>query len=721
MIVRDRIISGILSLIAICLIVIPYKNFLSNKLIVRKFSRPEFSEGLIEICVIFIGFVLVHFLLKEKKKAVLLTILGITALYLRRHQVLVPFCTAILFIEILFLLGRFISSIFSLKESSALSYLLGLLGWTSLALVLSLLNLGTINVLRTVFFLLGILLIGFSYISKKSLTDLHCVSLLSYVTAQPIGYRILSSLIFCFLAVLAAKTNTHIDWDSLSYGLRPEYVLLGDHSFFDPLYLVGDTIYYPKLHELISLPLAGFNDYSFLLCLNVALFSLLIIYFVQSLNKLSSNKTNNLLFAFTISSIPAIAVMATSAKPDMHSAFLFLLAIYFTIEFSINKKISSFFLSIIAMGLSASAKITGFAFGPFLGLGLLLILFVKWKRNQLDLGASKKQLSLLALLFIIPFIGIHFRTYHLTGYPLIKFTSLWEKLGFHLNIYKSGGSASYINLKNDSFYNYIEFFKDAFFLPFNLKGHLGVSWFSDIIPFMIIAVLILGIGKLLLKNKNHEIVQALGFLSLSGIIVFISFYARPNPGGDGNYYIIPILAVAVLLYYIVNAKAKNILRLPLIIYLVFHLFLVFLIDMSWHTGTAKFDLDFTKPVIESPTYKSTSLEYNKLNTFNEALIGSNKIFNSITFGVNRKAANYLSARNQSYGHLAAWGGATFHDPDKILSYIQQAAIDFILIETSSYEKYEHVLSSILAQKYSMKSFANYDIFIINDEINKLIE
>lgn len=694
---------------------------MTNKLVVRKFSLPPFSEGLIEISVIFTILFSLIYVFRTKQKLALGLIFGILAIYLRRHQVLIPLLSAVLFLEVLFLMGSFISGLLSFENNTARNYILGLLSWTSIAIGLSLVNMGTIGVLRIAFVTIGVLLFIRLTISHSSLSNLQVPQLFFYLKDQSLGYKILSSLFLCFLSVLAAKTNTHIDWDSLSYGLRPEYVLLGDNSFFDPLYLIGDTIYYPKLHELISLPLAGFNDYSFLLCLNVMLFGLLFVFLNKTLNKISSSQINNLIFSLAVVSIPAVAVMANSAKPDMHSSFLFLLALYFTTQFALNKKTLAFLFSIISIGLSASAKITGFAFGPFLGLGLLIILIFALKRKQLINNITNKQISIISLLFLIPMTGIHYRTYHLTGYPLIKFTSLWEKLGFQLNIYKSGGGTSYINLKNDNLGNYIDFFKDAFFLPHNLKGHFGVSWISDLVPFLMISLILFAVLRMLIKKINIDLVQALGFVSLSGIIVFISFYARPNPGGDGNYYIIPILSIAILLYYLQDERAKNILRLPLLMYMLFHFFLVFLVDMSWHTGTSKFDLDLTKPIIESPHYKSNILNYHKLNTINDALNKSDRILNSISFGVNRKAANYLSCRNQSYGHLTSWGGPTFHDPDAIYSYMQQASIDYVILDTTSYEKHKRILSTLEINISNKKSIDKYELFFLNDSVTKLLE
>ncbi len=61
---------------------------------------------------------------------------------------------------------------------------------------------------------------------------------------------------------LAARTNLVSGFDAWWYGLRGEYALVATGSVFKSLDLVAPVNYYPKLYELLLIPVSGLHDTS---------------------------------------------------------------------------------------------------------------------------------------------------------------------------------------------------------------------------------------------------------------------------------------------------------------------------------------------------------------------------------------------------------------------------------------------------------------------------
>lgn len=199
---------------------------------------------------------------------------------------------------------------------------------------------------------------------------------------------------------------------------------------------------------------------------------------------------------------------------------------------------------------------------------------------------------------------------------------------------------------------------------------------------------------------------------MSGLIILISFYARLNPGGDGNYYMIPLIFTTILLAYLLKDSElfnHKILKSTLFLYVVFHVFLVFLVDLSWNTGTAKFSTNLMKPVIDTPSYKERFIKSQKLTDVEQYFRTLNNMPRSISFNVNPKSANVISTRNQTFIHLQAWGGTTFKNVDTIVEYINIADIKFLLAKNDKIEK-NKILNQILKRfETSENIFESYTL------------
>ena len=69
---------------------------------------------------------------------------------------------------------------------------------------------------------------------------------------------------------LAARTNVVSGFDAWWYGLRGEYALVATGSVFKSLELVAPVNYYPKLYELLLIPVSGLHDTSVIEGISIA-------------------------------------------------------------------------------------------------------------------------------------------------------------------------------------------------------------------------------------------------------------------------------------------------------------------------------------------------------------------------------------------------------------------------------------------------------------------
>ena len=196
-------------------------------------QQPEFREGGIELIVF--GILMILFWLFMKKNTAM-PIIVFSLIYLSMNGVIVPFVTDIVYFEIIIFIGCVFCSIKSkvLSKDILRSFLMGISIWGAGAILFSAMGKGGINDLRIytiALFLLALLL-------KKG-KKYQCVTskFEHYIRnkVNTVPYYIVLVIVVLIILALFAKTNTAQDYDSLWYGLRPQYVLLGEHSFYDNL------------------------------------------------------------------------------------------------------------------------------------------------------------------------------------------------------------------------------------------------------------------------------------------------------------------------------------------------------------------------------------------------------------------------------------------------------------------------------------------------------
>lgn len=244
--------------------------------------------------------------------------------------------------------------------------------------------------------------------------------------------RILWSLLTAFLIVMvliqAGRMNNSLDFDTLWYGVRSEYVLNNGNGIYENPGMVGMAYVYAKGLETLALPLSDLASHSYLLALNlwIAVAGLAGVYRLAGLFM-------NRMWAFTAaalaSCIPGIMNMAISAKPDVITWTLQICMVYYMACYIKERKFALLAMSGGAYLLSLTMKSTALVFSTAIfGMSGLYLL----GRRLLSLKAPWRQWLLMAAP-LGALTGIWARTMMITGMPVTSvFTSIFEKLGFQM-------------------------------------------------------------------------------------------------------------------------------------------------------------------------------------------------------------------------------------------------------------------------------------------------
>ena len=113
-----------------------------------------------------------------------------------------------------------------------------------------------------------------------------------------------AALIFmiCMVLIQVGRMNISLDFDSLWYGVRSEYMLAGETGIYENPGSVGVVYTYSKGLETLVLPLSGVSSYSFQIFFNIWM-SVFTLFGVYETARFYMGKTMSVLAAAMVSSV----------------------------------------------------------------------------------------------------------------------------------------------------------------------------------------------------------------------------------------------------------------------------------------------------------------------------------------------------------------------------------------------------------------------------------
>ena len=410
-----------------------------------QFGDPATKKMMAEIALLFV--LLSGFLLLGKRPAVRW---GGTALvcliFCWAHVIFLPMAVSALYLGYVFLAGRFVRTALlgqkDMEDGWMADFILGVSAVLCAFCLLSAFKIGSIAQLKLFSAVSGAALYLWAALSGGLRRAVCCLK----GSFQRDGFqknefqkgglqgtnRILWSLLTAFLIVMvliqAGRMNNSLDFDTLWYGVRSEYVLNNGNGIYENPGMVGMAYVYAKGLETLALPLSDLASHSYLLALNlwIAVAGLAGVYRLAGLFM-------NRMWAFTaaalVSCIPGIMNMAISAKPDVITWTLQIFMVYYMACYIKERKFALLAMSGGAYLLSLTMKSTALVFSTAIfGMSGLYLL----GRRILSLKAPWRQWLFMAAP-LGALTGIWARTMMITGMPVTSvFTSIFEKLGFRM-------------------------------------------------------------------------------------------------------------------------------------------------------------------------------------------------------------------------------------------------------------------------------------------------
>lgn len=479
------------------------------------------------------------------------------------HVIFLPMAVSALYLGYVFLAGRFVRTVLlrqtDMEEGWMADFILGASAVLCAFCLLSAFKIGSIAQLKLFSTVSGAALYLWAALSGGVRRVISCLKdswpkdSLEKAGCQGRDRTIVSLLtVFLIVMVLvqAGRMNISLDFDTLWYGVRSEYVLDNGRGIYENPGMVGMAYVYAKGLETLALPLSDLASHSYLLALNlwIAAAGLAGIF---RLAGLFMDRRWALWAAALSSCIPGIMNMAISAKPDVITWTIQIFMIYYMACYIKRRDFALLAMSGGAYLLSLTMKSTALVFSTAIfGMSGLYLL----GRRLLTLKAPVRQWLLLAA----PagaLTGIWARTMMITGMPVTSvFTSIFEKLGFQMKYpfatsglpqnYEEASSLAVL-LRRLCHMLLVPSGKDM--------GHVVFAWGSPLMLFLIgaatAAALLMAANRSRGRKKDRESGEKL--LSLYAHVVFWPFLAVNLVSLvmlyqiDGNYFMLLYTGVII--------------------------------------------------------------------------------------------------------------------------------------------------------------------------------
>lgn len=472
--------------------------------------------------------------------------------YLRRHHVDVPALWGLLSLEIwiawgAWMLGAQAGEPVSWRVATRLAS--GVAVWVLLMLGLHAIGWAHSEVLLVLFLIAGAATLAIHRRSEA------IVPAARWLAGLPRAERAAFALLIGWFTALLARSNNVVGFDSLWYTSRGSQVLAPGGSFFEPLGLVSAVHYFPKLWELILLPIDALGDFSYVAAIELIWMGASLLLTATLLGRLQVRGVALPLAVLAIATLPALASSSLLMKTDIPSLFFFMLALCAMVRYFDDHRSRNLLWIYAGIGLSACAKLTVLPYVAVLMITLCIVAARHLSLQELrsDLLADRRSLVFAGAVSVIGAV-ILFRTWLLSGLPTIgpdPLVTAWQALGMSLK--EPAGSLNWLRPQDWSDVPSLLF--EMLFAPNDLSK-IRISWTGNV-------WLLCGLFGTIwhLKSRKHSdraldprsrpgqktTNALLVFLAATGLVMLVAWRYHSR-GADGNYFLVPVIGVCILLF-----------------------------------------------------------------------------------------------------------------------------------------------------------------------------
>jgi len=571
--------------------------------------------------------------------------------YLRRHAADVPLLLDAAYFEILVGLGFFIGrwTTHRTPGSRDVDYLramtLGLVGWSVGAWALAAAGVGSIAALQAYSLLLALP----ALLGRKAPFLLQAVR---NARAWPLKDRLWCGLMLAWGLVLFARAKVVVGYDAMWYGLRGELVLDPGASFLQGLNLVSPVYYFPKLYEVLLLPLSGLGDFGVIQGMTVVLLLPLAVVAFALLDRLSAPRFIRWPLVALVLTTPALSNMAVTPKPDVLAALFVLLAALEAIDWNRRRRPEHLAWFAACMLLAVSSKLVAIPYVAVLAAALV----AKAALSRAPCAPSppfERRLAWIALGgACLVACAVAWRTWRLTGVPTVgpdALVRVWNALGF--GFVEPAGSLHWMFPVDWA--GMPALVLDVLMRPQHRMPHMIVTWVGNAWAWMALVWLL---AFLVRRARCADAAPLpLPALAATGACLFV-FVGYSERGSDGNYFIyaiVPALLVAgrgAARALGDGRVARWVLETCMLGFVALYAGYAF-VSAGWTPGTRAWDLDFRRDWRGAAASRQQTLREFGLERIGDDLRRNAGPTAHVVGSTIETAGNWLPARYESLQHI----------------------------------------------------------------------
>ena len=635
------------------------------------------------------------------------------------HVVFLPMVVSAAYMLSLLAIGRFLrKQVFfrgTVWERSYFSFYMDFLFGASFAIVvyclLSALGVGKIAWMRLSVYALGVAALGFDF-SSISCQCIMGWQTLSWMLDGSGGSREIPRRVrrawtlaagWCALMFLiqVGRLNIALDFDTLWYGVRSQYIVAGGTGLYENPGLVGMVYVYSKGFEVLTLPLCDLASHSYLTFFNLWLAVLGIGAMVWNAVLLTGNRKQEtekkltyhsvlpgIMAAVLTVSVPGIMNMALTAKADLITWLLQLIMLGCFFQYIHVYENHWIFLSGAAGSyfLTLTMKPTSLVFSTavFGMMGLYLLWF--WFHER---GAAADLFHHMVRLIgslCLPFgalVGIWARTMKITGMPVTSvFTSIFALFGFKMK-YPFATSELPQNYQEESTLHVLarRIWQMLMQPQGEDMGHVILAWGTSLMAVLIVMLVLYGIFSKKGDEQSHIWNAALVIFFPFVIVSLISLSMLYQI--DGNYFMLLysmlILGACRAMVYFKKIGFYPLASKCLTPLLVLNLIVTAISSWAWTAGFSEIHL-LNKGRVNHRAQEQARIE-EKGNTLIWQEVSQDPENRVIAFGTHPYCLQF-PCNVESYKDITSpWGNVELvNSPEAFETYMAYAKTDYVYVE-----------------------------------------
>ena len=635
------------------------------------------------------------------------------------HVVFLPMVVSAVYLISLLAIGRFLRKQVFFRgmvwERSYFSFYMDFLFGASFAIVvyclLSALGVGKIAWMRLSVYALGVAALGFDF------SSISCQCIMGWQTlswmldgsgvSREIPRRVRRAWTlaagWCALMFLiqVGRLNIALDFDTLWYGVRSQYIVAGGTGLYENPGLVGMVYVYSKGFEVLTLPLCDLASHSYLTFFNLWLAVLGIGAMVWNAVLLTGNRKQEtekkltyhsvlpgIMAAVLTVSVPGIMNMALTAKADLITWLLQLIMLGCFFQYIHVYENHWIFLSGAAGSyfLSLTMKPTSLVFSTavFGMMGVYLLWF--WFHER---GAAAELFHRMVRLIVslcLPFgalTGIWARTMKITGMPVTSvFTSIFALFGFKMK-YPFATSELPQNYQEESTLHVLarRIWQMLMQPQGEDMGHVILAWGTSLMAVLIVMLVLYGIFSKKGDEQSHIWNAALVIFFPFVIVSLISLSMLYQI--DGNYFMLLysmlILGACRAMVYFKKIGFYPLASKCLAPLLVLNLIVTAISSWAWTAGFSEMHL-LNKGRVNHRAQEQARME-EKGNTLIWQEVSQDPENRVIAFGTHPYCLQF-PCNVESYKDITSpWGNVELvNSPEAFEPYMAYAKTDYVYAE-----------------------------------------